>query len=571
MILINFRNDTSNCKINIKIYQYTLFYLLYLLLYPVAVNAAVYHIDSEKGDDQNNGSISQPWKTVVKANKSTFSPGDKILLKRGSQWNNTFIFPSSGSAEQPITLGSYGDAGPSPLLDGSTPVNGNWLQLTNNIYMHTLKKRPSILFYKDLPQPPITTITLNPSVKRIPEPGAILLQIKQKTPYTNFLVTSTNKALKEISGISNFHDKLDTVRQIKVRQINEITGKEEFWKPLPPPVEVVPKRSGLKTPGNWFWRDGVLFLFSNTHPDKQQVSVGSLNFGIHTNKKQYLNIRDIHIKGANKVGMMISGTRHSLIENIKVYGIGDENPKSAIMLEDSSHNQIINNTIENVLGIGIALYGFSSLTHYNTIGENRISSTGSSAILIGGEVPFRVANNLITGNTIMSASQISYDSAGIYLYFCAGGNILEKNIIINGGTDYLKSSGIMADTDSGPVTIRENTIENNSFGGITVTEKQHQILGNKLIRNTRTQWDNAEITFFPVNDNVSQCEIRDNYIESENLFVKIAKGSEKNHIIDNNKYVGGSNKPFFWNKSKLFFSNWQKKTGHDLHSEYLQH
>lgn len=71
---------------------------------------STYYIDSINGDDSNNGtSTESPWKTIEKASQAEFSSGDRILLKAGCVFDGSFTANGSGTADNPITIGSYGD------------------------------------------------------------------------------------------------------------------------------------------------------------------------------------------------------------------------------------------------------------------------------------------------------------------------------------------------------------------------------------------------------------------------------------------------------------------------------
>jgi hypothetical protein len=60
--------------------------------------------------------MAEPWCTFSPANKlRTFSPGDQILLARGSYWNQQLSLAGHGTASEPITLGAYG-MGPDPKI-----------------------------------------------------------------------------------------------------------------------------------------------------------------------------------------------------------------------------------------------------------------------------------------------------------------------------------------------------------------------------------------------------------------------------------------------------------------------
>ena len=77
-----------------------------------------YYVDAVNGDDDNDGTIEHPWKTIDRINRWTFEPGSNIYFKRGCTWREQLTVPSSGSAGLPITFGAYG-SGAAPIIDGS--------------------------------------------------------------------------------------------------------------------------------------------------------------------------------------------------------------------------------------------------------------------------------------------------------------------------------------------------------------------------------------------------------------------------------------------------------------------
>lgn len=69
-----------------------------------------YFVNSVSGLDTNNGrSTATAWQTLAKVNASTFLPGDVIGFS--GTFTDTLLFPSSGSAGNPIVLTSYGVGG----------------------------------------------------------------------------------------------------------------------------------------------------------------------------------------------------------------------------------------------------------------------------------------------------------------------------------------------------------------------------------------------------------------------------------------------------------------------------
>jgi hypothetical protein len=80
-----------------------------------------YHVDSENGNDALSGlSPDQAWRSLARVNAEIFQPGDAVLLKRGSRWQEGLAPRGNGEAEAWITLGAYGPPGPRPLVNGTT-------------------------------------------------------------------------------------------------------------------------------------------------------------------------------------------------------------------------------------------------------------------------------------------------------------------------------------------------------------------------------------------------------------------------------------------------------------------
>ncbi|OZG54345.1 hypothetical protein ALMA_0806 [Alloscardovia macacae] len=71
-----------------------------------------YFVDSRSGEDASTGTSAQtPWKNLTRVHTVTFQPGDRILLKAGSVWNDQQLWPQgSGAEDKPITIAAYGDS-----------------------------------------------------------------------------------------------------------------------------------------------------------------------------------------------------------------------------------------------------------------------------------------------------------------------------------------------------------------------------------------------------------------------------------------------------------------------------
>lgn len=90
-----------------------------------------YYINSQTGNDTNTGiSINSPWKSLKKLEEITFQPGDSILFAKNSVFQGSIAFKSSGNAEKPIVISSYGEGSlPSFSNPDCNELNGNVFQL----------------------------------------------------------------------------------------------------------------------------------------------------------------------------------------------------------------------------------------------------------------------------------------------------------------------------------------------------------------------------------------------------------------------------------------------------------
>lgn len=78
--------------------------------------AATYYLDSKAGSDASDGlSEATAWKSLAKANATTFAPGSKLLLKAGSSWTGQLHPLGSGTKDGPNHIGMYG-TGAKPLI-----------------------------------------------------------------------------------------------------------------------------------------------------------------------------------------------------------------------------------------------------------------------------------------------------------------------------------------------------------------------------------------------------------------------------------------------------------------------
>ena len=82
-----------------------------------------YYLSSSTGNDNNNGSQTQPWKTLSKLSNTTLGPGDTVYFKKGDTFRGHYIVNGSGTEGNLITFTSYG-SGNQPIISGSSHDDG---------------------------------------------------------------------------------------------------------------------------------------------------------------------------------------------------------------------------------------------------------------------------------------------------------------------------------------------------------------------------------------------------------------------------------------------------------------
>lgn len=138
-----------------------------------------YFIDATNGRDNRPGTSPQTaWRTLAKANATTFRPGDRILLKAGEQWQNGQLWPKgSGSNGRPITISAYGDPN---------------------------ARRPYIATNGNVPSPFNANGTKNPATVGLT--GAIVLRNQQYWDINNVELSNDNDFATDITAGSYVRD-----------------------------------------------------------------------------------------------------------------------------------------------------------------------------------------------------------------------------------------------------------------------------------------------------------------------------------------------------------------------------
>ena len=104
-------------------YKQIIYPLFVLLLSFTLCAQNQYYLSSSTGNDNNDGSQTQPWKTLSKISNTTLGLGDTVYFKKGDTFRGHFVVDGSGTEQNPITFTSYG-TGNQPIISGSDHDDG---------------------------------------------------------------------------------------------------------------------------------------------------------------------------------------------------------------------------------------------------------------------------------------------------------------------------------------------------------------------------------------------------------------------------------------------------------------
>lgn len=91
---------------------------------PVVQLSGTFYIDSQNGSDLNSGlAENAAWRTFANINRTTLAAGTKILLKKGSTWNQRLEIRGAGTISNWISVGAYGTDPAKPKISLTNNAN----------------------------------------------------------------------------------------------------------------------------------------------------------------------------------------------------------------------------------------------------------------------------------------------------------------------------------------------------------------------------------------------------------------------------------------------------------------
>ena len=116
--------------------------LVCLIIYENKTYATTYYVSAD-GKSTNSGTEEGAPIDLDTAKNKTFKSGDKVYFKRGDVFNDTFYFHVSGSQDNEVEFGAYGNEElPLPIFTTARYIeeNASWTKVSgySNIWKYTL-------------------------------------------------------------------------------------------------------------------------------------------------------------------------------------------------------------------------------------------------------------------------------------------------------------------------------------------------------------------------------------------------------------------------------------------------
>lgn len=501
---------------------------------PIQTHAAgsVYYVDSISGNDANPGTAEDaPWQTLNSVNSRTFTGGDTILFRKGSEWRGGIDLKTSGNESVPVTLSSYGvSSSTAPIFNGAQPASATWAQDSNNPNIYS-----GIQAQNSVKQVIVDGNRLDPA--RTPNTG--YFKIDQVVSSTSF-ISSSATSIFTASGIGKttiyFRSATWRVDKRIVTAFDPVTNIVTFNSPLPYALTagwgfyLMNDRSFIDQPGEWFYDDITkelsVWLRSSDSPTTHIVELSTTPKGVYSGNKlatvivenlEFQNFAENAIRLVNSSstirgnvisrslerGMQLSSKNirieNNLISDSYQGGIGIYRADYVDTLVIQSNTLNNNGSLGNQANPGQQLDG---ITMFNvkvaTITDNVIRNSGYAGIIMSYENVNTAQDSIvISSNTIENFCLYLNDCGGIYLNGAnfsptlrseVGFNTVINGVGDNGGTLYGNNpypiivSGIYLDWYASNVNVHHNTINRTvGDGGVKINGGNNNTIDSNVI------------------------------------------------------------------------------------------
>lgn len=468
------------------------------------------------------GTLVSPFANLTQVNAHTYVAGDSLLFNKGDTFYGTLTMDASGSAGNPIYIGSYG-TGNSPIITGFQTL-ASWTDNGDGRFW-------AIVTGAEGTTNMVTVDGVSTAMGRYPDSG-INLTYESSSGGNQITDTGIGDAT-DWAGADIVIEKDYFILERNI--IDDHTGdvftfspygRTQYAASYPPRYYFIQNDLRCVTSGNEWYHDyttGRLYVWGD--PSTKTVKIATLNKLIDLgNYYDYITIDGLKLSGSIGNALNVGddynqfGTGNNII--IKNCVVEYSGFIGIAVVATQDYIVIDNNTISNCNADGILINSGTGSIGSSSVTNNDISYCGmipgachrgtdnQGIIMYGGagDVHLIEYNNIsytgyngigvysdlwadIKHNYVNYAMQVTDDGGGIY--WGANSNYrpsyIRNNIVLNtaiGNVNAEISRGIYTDHLNDNVTILNNVVYNSQHTGIYIhSGKYHRIENNLLYDN----------------------------------------------------------------------------------------
>lgn len=458
-------------------------------------------VSSTTGNDnlrvEDAGTSSQGWRTLARVQRQGLRPGDTLLLRRGDRFEESLWLYGSGTSEDPIVVGAWGQGNP-PILDGTIELR-HWIHDGGSIWKHAWNAEAPDMYWQYGRVP----------LARWPKMGtAKAFEGSAKDSLVANLPISDLAGARVVVRSTPFDVSWDTMQRntrtyallnAGSRKTQPLRAGLEFW--------ITGHRALITRSGDWIWDGNGIVMYSTGAP---VVRASLVPYGIRIIQGDHWILQDLEIRGFTKYGILTRGSniqmRNLLVRDIGVSGVfiadGSDIRVDSCRIRDIGSNGIesyasdvgirggevtrvmldrlrpIGGGTTSAHGTGITIRGPRSEARgvaIDRIGYDGIKSTGPYAV--------------VAGNTITNFCLTMTDGGGVYLSGPSSfGSRVDSNRIRTDSMarpelgNYLEViAGVYLDEASHEDTVRANHIQGGGRGVFLHNARSNLVAGNTIL------------------------------------------------------------------------------------------
>jgi parallel beta-helix repeat protein len=492
--------------------------IILFLFISLTLQAAKHYVATGGG---GLGTLVSPFATLTQVNAHTFVAGDSLLFNKGDTFYGTLTMDASGTAGNPIYIGSYG-TGATPIITGFSTL-ASWTNNGDGRYWATVTGAEA--------QTNMVTVDgVNTAMGRYPDAGTNLTY--EFASGGNQITDTGIGDTPDWAGADIVIEKDYFILERNI--IDDHTGdvftfspygRTQYAASYPTRYYFIQNDLRCVTSGNEWYHDyaaGRLYIYGD--PSAKVVKIATINKLIDLgNYYDYITIDGLKLSGSIGNALNVGDDRNQfgtgnniIIKNCEVEFSGFIGI-SVVATQD--YITIDNNTISNCNADGIFINSGTGSIGSSSVTNNDISYCGmipgachrgtdnQGIIMYGGagDVQLIEYNNIsyvgyngigvysdlhadIKHNYVNYAMQVTDDGGGIYW----GANstyrpsYIRNNIVLNtaiGNVNAEIARGIYTDHESDNSTILNNVVYNSQLTGIFIHDGSYHRIENNLVYN----------------------------------------------------------------------------------------